>query len=289
MTYAVFGRPSEKTLAMLQVLIDYCVAKNHTLLINKLLVEGHEEEYKDFYIFEKTHEFSCVDLGISIGGDGTFIRMSRILAPYKVPVLGSNTGRLGFLAEVANNELITTLENFEKKDYEQEEVTMLELEIDVEGSTKNTFWGVNEVSVLRRDTSSLLVVKVYANGKFINNYWADGLIVATPTGSTAYSMACGGPIVAPQSKNLVITPISPHSLTVRPLIINDDVELSIEVESRADTFLVSLDSRSKVVNIDKKLKVRTSPHKLKVVKPKGHDYFATLREKLMWGQDKREV
>lgn len=287
MTYAVFGRPSEKTLEILQTLTVYCKTNNHKLLIYKSLVEGQEDKYNDFIICDKHHNFSKVDLGISIGGDGTFIRMSRILAPFNVPVLGSNTGRLGFLADIADKNLIFTLKNFENKDCDREELTLLELELSSEDKT--TYLAVNEVSVLRRDTSSLLVVKLYSNGKFINNYWADGLIVATPTGSTAYSMACGGPIVTPQSQNLVITPISPHSLTVRPLVINNDVELSIEVDSRADTFLVSLDSRSRVVNIGEKLKIRTSPHKLIVIKNKDNDYFATLREKLMWGQDKREV
>lgn len=288
MTYAVFGRPSDKTLETLQTLVAYCNEKKHVLLLHKFLVEGNESAFEEYQIYDKHFDFSGIDLGISVGGDGTFIRMSRMVAPFNVPVLGINTGRLGFLADVAAEDIVNTLEDLRQNNCNLENRTLLELQSS-NNCHKDANLAVNEIAVLRRDTSSLLVVKLYANGKFINNYWADGLIISTPTGSTAYSMACGGPIVSPESNNLVVTPISPHSLTVRPIVIPDNVELSIEVASRADTYMVSVDSRSEIVGINEKLVIKPSPYKLKVLKNKDQDYYATLREKLMWGKDKREV
>ena len=287
MKLAVFGRLSEATKTALTQLIAYCKKSDNELLIHKFLIADEPKSYKDFTIFDKHSDFSKVELAISIGGDGTFIRLSRMVAPFDIPVIGVNAGRLGFLADTNVDQMIGVIENYINKKTLIEKRTLLEL-----NSTNNCHQdanlAVNEVAILRRDTSSLLVVKLYANGQMINNYWADGLIISTPTGSTAYSMAAGGPIAHPQCSNLIITPISPHSLTVRPLIINDDVELTIEVESRAQTYLVSIDSRSEVVGINEVLNIKKSPYALRIVKEKEHDYFCTLREKLMWGKDKRE-
>lgn len=286
MTFAVFGRPSESTFDALQSLLDYCDENSYTILIHKFLLEGNSKDYSQYAIFDKRHDFSDIDLAISIGGDGTFIRLSRMVAPFNIPVLGVNTGRLGFLADIPADNIIKTLKELKEDKCSIENRTLLEI-LSTNNSHKDANLAVNEIAVLRRDTSSLLVVKLYADGKFINSYWADGLIISTPTGSTAYSMASGGPIVTPGSQNLIITPISPHSLTVRPLVISNDVELTIEVESRADNYMVSVDSRSEVVDINEKLTIKRSPYNLKVVKDSNYDYYCTLREKLMWGKDKR--
>lgn len=288
MTFAVFGRPNQNTLDVLNALLHYCKDKGNTLLVHKFLAEEYQEGNSNLPVFDKTYNFSNVDLAISIGGDGTFIRLSRMVAPFNVPVLGVNTGRLGFLADIPADNIVEILDEIGKKEKGccVEKRTLLELS-STNNCHKNSNLAINEISILRRDTSSLLVVKLYANGQYINSYWADGLIIATPTGSTAYSMAAGGPIVAPESRNLIITPISPHSLTARPLVINDDVELSVKVESRTDNYLVSIDSRSEVVDINEKLYIKKSPYTLNVIKDKKHNYYATLREKLMWGQDKR--
>jgi len=286
MTYAIFGRPSEETLDTLKTLLHYCDEHSYTVLIHKFLVEDNAQDFKSYTIFDKTYDFSEVNLAISIGGDGTFIRLSRMVAPFGVPVLGVNTGRLGFLADISGDNISGILDQFKDGQSNIENRTLLQLKSN-NNIHKDSNLAVNEVAILRRDTSSLLVAKLYADGKFINSYWADGLIIATPTGSTAYSMAAGGPIVTPQSNNLIITPISPHSLTVRPLVISSDVELTVEVESRADNYLVTVDSRSEIVDINEKLTIKQSPYKLKIVKDKDHDYFCTLREKLMWGKDKR--
>ncbi len=286
MIFAVFGRPGGKTLKALEKLVKYCHEKQDTLLIHKFLSTQKQVNGENNAIFDKNDDFSALDLAISIGGDGTFIRLSRMIAPFNVPILGVNTGRLGFLADVAAKDIFDVLDNYKTQKHQLEERTLLELTSEG-GCHKDANLAINEIAVLRRDTSSLLVVKLFANGKYINSYWADGLIIATPMGSTAYSMAAGGPIVAPESHNLIITPISPHSLTVRPLIISDEVELSIEVESRADNYMVSVDSRSEVVDITEKLTIKPSPHRLRIVQCQDHDYYNTLREKLMWGKDKR--
>ncbi len=286
MNIAIFGRPNESTTNALCILLKHCKNKGKTLLVHKFLKDSCPEN-TDYIIFDKTYDFSNVDIAISLGGDGTFIRFSRMIAPYNVPILGVNTGRLGFLADIPVENLIETLDELEQNICCVESRTLLEL-CSTNNCHKDSNIAINEISILRRDTSSLLVVNIYADDQYINTYWADGLIIATPTGSTAYSMAAGGPIVAPESKNLIITPISPHSLTARPLVLNDDVKLTIEVESRNDSYLVSIDSRSEVVNVNEKLYINKSPYCLKVIKDKKHDYFATLREKLMWGKDKRQ-
>lgn len=286
MIYAVFGRPSKETLDTLQMLLQYASIHHDTILIHKFLVEGQEREYSNYTIFDKRYDFSKVDLAISVGGDGTFIRLSRMVAPNGIPILGVNTGRLGFLADIHAENIVATLDDIKNKECTIEKRTLLALSTS-NNSHKGTNLAVNEIAVLRRDTSSLLIVKLYGDGQFINSYWADGLIIATPTGSTAYSMASGGPIVTPESNNLIITPISPHSLTVRPLVISSDVVLTLEVESRADNYMVSVDSRSEIVDINETLTIKQSPYKLKIIKDKNHDYYSTLREKLMWGKDKR--
>lgn len=287
MKIAVFGRPSDNAFKALTLIADYCIQQNHSLLVHKFLKEDNSLNLSPFTIFDKTYDFSNVDLAVSIGGDGTFIRLSRMVAPFGIPVMGVNAGRLGFLADISIDNMIEVLEHYSNKETALEERALLQLDSNNQ-CHKDANLAVNEIAILRRDTSSLLVAKLYANGQFINSYWADGLIISTPTGSTAYSMSSGGPIVSPQNNNLIITPISPHSLTVRPLVINDDVELTLEVESRADTYMVSIDSRSEAVDISEKLTIKKSPYPLKIVKERNHDYFATLREKLLWGKDKRE-
>lgn len=286
MTFAVFGRPSDSTTLALKALINYCDKNKDELLIHKFLTEGKEEDYKNHSIFDKKHDFKEVDLAISIGGDGTFIRLSRMVASFGIPVLGVNTGRLGFLADISIENIAEVLDDYKRSECDIENRTLLQLHSDCESHSACNI-AINEISVLRQDTSSLLLVHLYANDKKINSYWADGLIIATPTGSTAYSMAAGGPIVTPESESLIITPISPHSLTVRPLIISKDVKLTIKVESRSENYMVAIDSRSESVSINEELNITCAPYPLKVAKQRGYDYYSTLREKLMWGKDKR--
>lgn len=285
MKFAVFGRPGKNTINALRNLISYCSDNGDELLIHKFFME--DERFLDFEEFDKTFDFSSLDLAISIGGDGTFIRLSQMIAPFGTPIIGVNTGRLGFLADVSSEDIGGVLDDYKADKCSIEERSMLKLESDSDIHLGRNI-AINEISILRQDTSSLLVINLYADGKRINNYWADGLIIATPTGSTAYSMAAGGPIVAPDNESFVITPISPHSLTVRPLIISNKCKLEVVVESRSDHYLAAVDSTSETVNIKDKLYISLLPIPLKVVKQQGYDYYSTLREKLMWGKDKRE-
>lgn len=286
MKFVVFGRSSERTLDALSTLMDYCTKHDDTLYIHKFLVEDNPSAYAQYTIFDKSFDFTNIDLAISIGGDGTFIRLSRMIASSNTPIVGINTGRLGFLADVCVDSIEEIIEEFKHKECSIEERTLLNLNYKCDCNFDCNI-ALNEISILRQDTSSLLLVHLYGDGKKINSYWADGLIIATPTGSTAYSMAAGGPIVAPNSNNLIITPISPHSLTIRPLVISDTTELRIEVEGRSDKYMVAIDSRSECLNIDEKLIIRKAPHTLKVVKHSDYNYYTTLSEKLMWGKDKR--
>ena len=286
MKIAVFGRPSERTLKALNTLMDYCILHNDELFIHKYLTEEDEKSYTQHQTFDKTFDFAGITLAISIGGDGTFIRLSRMISAYEIPILGINTGRLGFLADISSDDIHDIIDDFKQSNCSVEERSMISL-THASALCQECNLALNEISVLRQDTSSLLLVHLYGNGKKINSYWADGLIIATPTGSTAYSMAAGGPIVAPESNNLIITPISPHSLTIRPLVISDDTELRIEVEGRSDKYMLAIDSRSICLDINETLIIKRAPKPLKVVKHRDYNYYATLSEKLMWGKDKR--
>jgi NAD+ kinase len=227
-----------------------------------------------------------VDVAISIGGDGAFLRTAARIRGLGAPIFGVNAGRLGFLADAAANEMEAALDEIAEHRYEVEERTLLEL---AEGhESLSTFnFALNEVAVLKRDTSSMLTIYVSINSQFLATYMADGLIVATPTGSTAYSLSVNGPIIVPQSSSLVISPIAPHSLNVRPLVIPDDSIISLTIESRSEYFLVALDGRSEMLPAGSKLTVAKAMYKVKVLKRNGHTFFSTLRDKLMWGTDAR--
>lgn len=227
-----------------------------------------------------------IDMAISIGGDGAFLRAAARIRGLDAPIFGINAGRLGFLADASADEMESALDEIAEHRYEVEERTLLEL---TEGHASfSTFnFALNEVAVLKSDTSSMLTIHVTINGQFLATYMADGLIIATPTGSTAYSLSVNGPIIVPQSASLVISPIAPHSLNVRPLVIPDDSVISLTIDSRSEYFLVALDGRSEMLPAGSKLGVAKAEYKVKVLKRNGHTFYSTLREKLMWGTDAR--
>ena len=226
------------------------------------------------------------DVVLSIGGDGTFLRAAQRVGDKGFPILGINTGRLGFLADVPVNDIDKALEEIYKNNYSIEERSMLSLEIsNFEGVYKSV--ALNEIAILKRDISSMITIRVEINESLLNNYEADGLVIATPTGSTAYSMSVGGPIIEPLSKNFVLSPVAPHSLTARPLVIREDSVLDVSVSSRTHSYLVAVDGKSYKLNEHQTLKIRKAPYKIKVIKRPGHTFYETLRDKLMWGADKR--
>lgn len=223
---------------------------------------------------------------ISIGGDGTLLESVTHIGIAQVPILGINTGRLGFLATINRDNIEYALSKVIEGDYRLDKRTILKVQTE-KPVFGNLNFGLNDFTVVKKDTSSMITVHTFIDGEFLNTYWADGIIVATPTGSTGYSLSCGGPLIFPRSGNFVITPVSPHTLTVRPIVVSDSSEISFQVEGRSKKFLVSLDSRIATVDHSVKLKVKKGDFTVNLIQLEGHHYFKTLREKLNWGLDIR--
>ena len=240
----------------------------------------------DYQILQRPEDFDGLDFFLSIGGDGTLLDSVCVVGKKEIPILGLNTGRLGFLANVATDKIGEAIEELARGNYQIESRILLSLT-----SSKKLFHGVNfalnEFTIHKKDTSSMITVHTFIDGKYLNSYWADGLIVATPTGSTGYSLSCGGPLITPGAKNFVITPVSPHNLNVRPIIVSDESEISFEIEGRTDKFMISLDSRSTSVASEVKLSVKKEAFSAKLVKLPSYHFFDTLRQKLNWGLDLR--
>ena len=255
------------------------------------------DEYLQIYLDEKFHKsfdrvelitddnFSA-DLALSIGGDGTFLNTAARVGKKDIPILGINTGRLGFLADVAKDEIIPALQAIFKHEYTIEKRSVLKLQT-LDGSRLDSPYALNDIAISKQDSSSMIIVNAYANGELINIYQADGLIISTPTGSTAYSMSAGGPIVVPQARSFVISPVASHSLNVRPLIVPDDWEIDLQVISRSNSYLVSIDGRSKILDHSTRLRLKKADYSIQVLKPLNHTFFETLRNKLLWGADVR--
>lgn len=233
-----------------------------------------------------TGDIFDLDVAISLGGDGTFLRTAARVNRQNIPILGINTGRLGFLADVGSTDVEDSLEELFKHYYKVEERILLRLETESR-AYKGYNYALNEVAVLKRDTSSMITIHTSLNGEYLTSYQADGLVIATPTGSTAYSMSVNGPIILPQDNSIVLSPVAPHSLNVRPLVIPNDFEITLGVESRNRTFLISLDGRSEIFPAGIQLKVSKADYTTKVIKRYNHTFYETLREKLMWGADVR--
>lgn len=226
------------------------------------------------------------DVALSVGGDGTFLRTAARINRQNIPILGINTGRLGFLADISGNEIEDTLEELFKNYYKIEERTLLQIHTNKEMCGGYNY-ALNEVAVLKRDTSSMITIHTMLNGDFLTSYQADGLVIATPTGSTAYSLSVDGPILVPQSNSIILSPVAPHSLNVRPLVIPDNTEIELMVDSRSETYLVALDGRSEVFPAGMSFKIAKADYTTKVIKRYNHTFYQTLREKLMWGADAR--
>jgi NAD+ kinase len=227
-----------------------------------------------------------LDLALSVGGDGTFLRTALQINRQRIPILGINTGHLGFLADVGSDQIEETLEELLYGQYKTEERMLLKLHTD-ERAFQGYNFALNEVAILKRDTSSMITIHTYLDDDYLTSYQADGLVIATPTGSTAYSMSVNGPIILPQSDNIVLSPVAPHSLNVRPLVIPGSHKITLHVESCSNTFLVALDGRSEVFSTEIRPVVEKADFTTCVVKRYNQTFYQTLREKLMWGMDKR--
>jgi NAD+ kinase len=227
-----------------------------------------------------------IELFISIGGDGTLLETISHIGKLELPVLGINTGRLGFLATTSKDEIENALRCVINGEYSLDKRAVLRLESNSDVFGKLNF-ALNDFTIVKKDTSSMITIHTTIDGEFLNSYWADGIIVATPTGSTGYSLSCGGPLIFPRSGNFVITPVSPHTLTVRPIIVSDSSEITFRIEGRSKRFLVSLDSRMATIDSTVVLTVKKADFKVVLVQLEGQHYFRTLRQKLNWGLDIR--
>lgn len=223
---------------------------------------------------------------ISIGGDGTLLNTVYYAVPHDIPVMGLNTGRLGFISSISIEEVEETVEHLKNDSLIEEHRSLLRLHLD-SGEFSNHRLALNEIAVHKQDTSSMITIHTFIDDVFVNSYWADGLIICTPTGSTAYSLACGGPIVMPGSENFVITPIAPHNLTVRPLVVDNESTIRLKVEGRSDHCMISKDSESTSLHIGCELMMRKADKQMKLLRPPTKDFLHTIRNKLSWGVDKR--
>ena len=233
-------------------------------------------------------DFPAVDLAFSIGGDGTFLRTANAVAQHKIPILGINTGRLGFLADIKFDDLDETLDEIFQNNY-RIEMRMLLKTATLNNDSGEDFvsYSLNEVAILKQDTSSMLTIHAFIDDEYLTSYQADGVVVATPTGSTAYSLSIGGPIMVPTAPNIILTAVAPHSLNSRPLVVDSNSKIKLKVESRSSKYLVALDGESQTLNVDTMLEISKADYAQPVVKRTGHTFFETLRNKLMWGADIR--
>ncbi|QMU26992.1 NAD kinase [Adhaeribacter radiodurans] len=290
MKIAILGKPfKEALLPYIQELFNDLAERQTEIIIVeyfKIYLQNHIHLPVNVNTFRRGDPLEGVEFVLSIGGDGTLLDTITYVGAKQIPILGINTGRLGFLANVPFNQTASAIEALYKGEYIIEERSLIRAETDQDIFDGVNF-GLNEFSILKTDTSTMIVVHTYIDGEYLNSYWADGLIVATPTGSTGYSLSCGGPVVLPQTNNFVISPVCPHNLNVRPLIVSDKSVLSFEIEGRSNNFLVSLDSRSKPVDASIKIAVKRENFNARLVKIADTNFLTTLRTKLNWGFDKR--
>ena len=237
-------------------------------------------------VYATGSDLSEVNFMFSLGGDGTFLESVTHMGRNQKPILGINTGRLGFLANVPKERIAEGIHALMQNSFDIDQRAMVYLESDIDLFGETSF-GLNEFAIMKRDSSSMITVITYIDGEYLNSYWGDGLIVSTPTGSTGYSLSCGGPVVIPHSHNFVITPVCPHNLNVRPMVVSDSSIISFEITGRGKNFLVSLDSRSVTVDARVQLAIKKADFKVKMIKIDQHNFLDTLRNKLNWGLDIR--
>ena len=293
MKVAIFGQYYQNdTRPIIRDIFVFFNANNVEMVIEenflKILYEQEivKKEYKTF----NSHKCldSSFDILVSIGGDGTILRAATFVRDSGVPIIGINAGRLGFLAKVQKESIEQFLQIVLEKKYTISQRTLLSLACSPENEQINELnFAMNEVTVSRKDTTSMITIETYLNDEYLNSYWADGLIISTPTGSTGYSLSCGGPILTPEVKGLVITPIAPHNLNARPLVITDDTIIKLKVSGREDQYLVSLDSRIATLDNNSILTIRKTPFQINMVEIPDETFLNTLRNKLLWGEDKR--
>lgn len=254
----------------------------------KVLNENHSFQ-KSFKTFkDHTDLDNDFDFLISVGGDGTILRAATLVRDKNIPIVGVNAGRLGFLATVQEENIEMFLPKLFSNDFKISKRRLLSLKCSPPNKDlEDINFALNEITVSRKDTTSMITIETFLNDEYLNSYWADGLIIATPTGSTGYSLSCGGPVLMPENSSLVITPIAPHNLTARPLVIPDNIEIKLNISGREDQFLVSLDSRITTVTKETSLTINKAAFEINMVEFFEEGFLKTIRKKLLWGEDKR--
>ena len=287
--FAIFGNEYQaKKSASIEIILNYLDKRGAEVYV--------ESTYYDFLTRDQHLKLNVagvfedynfdVDYVISMGGDGTFLKAASRVGAKGTPIIGINMGRLGFLADVLPSEIESALDSLYAGECQIEEHAVIQVEPKGGVLAGNPF-ALNDIAVLKRDDASMISIRTMVDGEFLVTYQADGLIVSTPTGSTAYNLSNGGPIIIPQSGSLCLTPVAPHSLNIRPIVINDTAEITLDIESRSHNYLVAIDGRSERMTEETRLVIRRAAHSIKIVKQRNQRYFSTLKEKLMWGADQR--
>jgi len=266
-----------------QRLVEVVIEKNFLNLIHEN--ESIEKDYSYFSTFKELD--TSYDLFFSIGGDGTILKTVTYVRDLGIPIVGINTGRLGFLATIRKEELQSSVNQIFNGEYSISSRSLLQIESSCNYDFEGVNFALNEIAVSRKNTTSMITVHTRVGGEFLTSYWADGLIISTPTGSTGYSLSCGGPIIMPETSSFLLTPIAPHNLNMRPLSIPEDYKISLTISGREEEHLVSLDSRTYTLKNDTEITLKKAPFNINMVDLKGGSFLKTLREKLLWGEDKR--
>lgn len=293
MKVAIFGRfYNETTSASVETLFNYLVKKDadayiETEFYNLIKDEIHNiEDFESFKTFNNLDK--SFDLLVSVGGDGTILRAITFVKDLGIPIIGINTGRLGFLATIQVDGIENAIQDIIDGKYKISERSLLSIETTPENDDiKSLNFALNEIALSRKNTTSMITVDTHLDGEFLTSYWSDGLIISTPTGSTGYSLSCGGPVITPGTNSFVLTPIAPHNLSARPLIIPDSTEIQLRVNGREENHLVSLDSRIATLDNGTLIKIKKASFKIKMIDLLNESFLVTLRKKLLWGEDKR--
>lgn len=293
MKIAIYGQHYPgNTHPSINTLLDFLLKKNSEVFIEKdffILIQREVEDFRKYDVFKSFSELDdSYNLLISIGGDGTILRAITYVRDLGIPIVGINTGRLGFLATIQTTQIEKAITSILENRFKISERALLSIETHPENKDiLHTNFALNEIAVSRKNTTSMITVATHLNEEYLTSYWADGLIVSTPTGSTGYSLSCGGPVISPDANNFVLTPIAPHNLSARPLVIPDDTEINLKVHGREDDYLISLDSRIATLPNSTIVTIRKADFKIKMVELLDESFIDTLRKKLLWGEDKR--
>ena len=293
MKVGVYGQSNNvNTIKYVDILVSILGKSSISIVFEKNFYSSFQEEKNHTINFETFSDYedldTSFDLFFSVGGDGTFLRSITFVRDLNIPIIGINTGRLGFLATIQKEKISQAIDQILKNQFTIQNRSLLCVKTNNKNKDlKNLSFALNEISISRKNTASMITVETKLDNEYLTTYWSDGLIISTPTGSTGYSLSCGGPIISPASKNLVLTPIAPHSLAVRPLVIPENTKIELKIESRDNEALMTLDSRITTISNTTIIKIEKCDFTIKTIQLSNQTFIKTLREKLLWGEDKR--